>query len=135
MSLIVDTSIILAAILGEPEKPFIEKLTVGEELIAPSVLTYEVGNAFSRMIKRSRMTAAQVREAVEIYLSIPVRLVETDLRESLDISISHRIYAYDACFIEAARRLRQRLLTLDLEMMRVARDCGVKVMEVRNEGL
>ena len=42
MPLVVDTNITLAAILGEPEKSSIEKLTIGEELTGPSILPYEI---------------------------------------------------------------------------------------------
>jgi predicted nucleic acid-binding protein len=130
MALVVDTNIILAAILGEPEKTVIEKLTMGEELAAPAVLPYEIGNAFSRMAMRSRLKIEQIEAAIDIYMAIPIRLVETNLQSVLQIASEYKIYAYDAYYIEIAKRLRCRLFTLDKKMKQVAAQVGVQVLEV-----
>jgi predicted nucleic acid-binding protein len=57
-SLVVDTSTVIAVIANEPEKPLLIAKTQGYELLAPHSLGWEVGNAFSAMIKRGRITLA-----------------------------------------------------------------------------
>ena len=52
MDIIADTNIFLAIALNEPEKEQIIQLTSGVNIIAPEILPYEIGNAFSAMIKR-----------------------------------------------------------------------------------
>lgn len=52
VNIIADTNIFLAVVLDEPEKDRIIQLTSETDLIAPEILPYEIGNAFSTMIKR-----------------------------------------------------------------------------------
>ena len=49
--LVADTSTIIAVIGNEPEKPLLIAKTQGYDLIAPQSLHWEIGNAFSAMIK------------------------------------------------------------------------------------
>ena len=128
--MVVDTSVILATILGEEFHERVEDLTINEDLIAPAVLPYEVGNAFSRMAKRSRLSLEEIYEGIDAFFSIPVRLVAGDLTTVIEIAIKYGIYAYDAYFLETAMRLQKRLITLDLEMRRIARRMGLSVVEV-----
>ena len=135
MAVVIDTNIILAVILGEPEKELIKEATTGEELLAPAVLPFEVANAFSRMAKRFRLERSRISRALDIYMRIPVRLIEADLRQAMMIALDHNIYAYDAFYLETAGRLKLRLLTLDLEMRRIAADIGIRTVELSGEGL
>ena len=54
MSLVVDTSVIISVLLNEKSKSKLIKITKGENLIAPSALYWEIGNAFSAMFKGKR---------------------------------------------------------------------------------
>ena len=56
MRLAVDTSVIIAVIGNEPEKPALIAATQGYDLVAPRSLPWELGNAFSAMLKRNRIT-------------------------------------------------------------------------------
>ena len=56
MDIVIDTSALLAVILGEPERNRIVELTYGKTLIAPGSVPWEIGNAFSAMFKQSRLT-------------------------------------------------------------------------------
>ena len=55
MDIIADTNIFLVVALDEPEKNNIISLTWGCELISPEILPYEIGNAFSTMVKREQI--------------------------------------------------------------------------------
>lgn len=52
MNLVVDTSVIIAVIANEPEEATLVAQTQGADLFAPHSLYWEVGNAFSAMLKR-----------------------------------------------------------------------------------
>jgi len=54
MKIAVDTSAIIAVIAGEPEKARLIELTKDAIIVAPPSVKWEVGNAFSAMLKRSR---------------------------------------------------------------------------------
>ena len=64
MNLVVDTSVIIAVIANEPEKPALVARTQGTELFAPRSLHWEIGNAFSAMLKRQRITLEQAQAEV-----------------------------------------------------------------------
>ncbi len=56
MDVVIDTSALVAVIVGEPEKDKIVELTTGHTLIGPGSIPWEVGNAFSAMFKKGRLT-------------------------------------------------------------------------------
>ena len=130
MTILVDANIYLAVILNEPEKNKIVNLTQNLELVSPLVLPYEIGNALSAMVKRDRLTKAQILECFDIYNKIPVRLVDVDIEVALQIASDYNIYAYDAYYLEIARRFKLNLLSLDKRMLSVAIEMGIGLLEV-----
>ncbi len=130
MNIIVDTSIIIAVITNEKNKKKIIELTTGVNLFAPASLHWEIGNAFSAMFKRNKLTLKQAKVALSYYTEIPIRFSDLDLESVLDISLKHKIYAYDAYFIAAAKELNAPLLSLDKNLIKVAKIEGLKVIEV-----
>ncbi len=130
MNLVVDASIILAALTSEPERPTILKMTQDQDLLAPASVPWEIGNALSAMIRRGRVTAAQARDVLKNYERIPIRFVEVSLQDAIEVAASHNIYAYDAYLIVCAREQRCRLISLDKGLLKAAVDAGVGVLEV-----
>ena len=130
MQIAVDASVIIAVIANEPEKKALLELTTGADLIAPVCIHFEIGNAFSAMLKRRRITLAQALTALTLYQNIPIRFVEIELPVSLEIVDQLSIYAYDAYLIRTAEKYRVPLLTLDKALQHHARSYGVKVLEV-----
>ena len=129
MKIIADTNTFIAVALNEPEKLKIIELTETHDLIAPDVLPFEIGNALTAMMKNNTLKKAEVTSAWDIVQQIPVDLRHTDIKSALSIAIKFNIYAYDAYFLECAEKLRSPLLTLDLEMQRVAREMGISILE------
>jgi predicted nucleic acid-binding protein len=130
MNIVVDTSVIVAVIAREPERDSLIDLTMGADVIAPHSVHWEVGNAFSAMLKRERATPQQVRKALEAYGKMAIRFVDIELDQSLDIAEELNIYAYDAYVIRCALRYRSPLISLDHHLILCARKMNVKVMEV-----
>ena len=130
MKLIVDTSVIIAVIANEPEKPALIAATQGFELVAPYSLHWEIGNAFSAMLKRNRITLQQAEAALELYQQIPVTLVDVDLKQALELSNRLKIYAYDAYLIACALNQGCDLVTVDGGLSYAAKAAGVTVVEV-----
>jgi predicted nucleic acid-binding protein len=91
--LVSDTSTVIAVIANEPEKPLLIAKSQGYDLIAPRSLYWEIGNAFSAMIKRGRITLEQAKAAIEIYEQIPINLINVDLKQALEIVDKHKVYA------------------------------------------
>ncbi len=128
--LAIDTSIVIAVIANEPEKPLLIAKTQGYYLIAPRSLYWEFGNAFSAMLKRERITLEQAKAAIEIYEQIPLTLVDVDLKQALEIVDQRKVYAYDAYMIACALNRGCPLLTLDGGLAYAAKVAGVEVWEV-----
>jgi len=67
MSIVVETSVIISVITNEKSKSNLIKITQGEDLIAPSSLHWEVGNAVSSMFKRDIITFSLAEKAIKYY--------------------------------------------------------------------
>ena len=130
MNLVIDTSAIIAVIANEPERPAIIGHTVGANLAAPASVHWEVGNAFSAMFKRRRITLLQAKQSLRSYEQMLFRFIDIDLGQSLELSERLGLYAYDAYVLTCALKLRSPLLTLDKQLITAARLVGVRVLEV-----
>ena len=135
MAIVVDTSIIISVVLNEYTKHQIIQATKGQELIAPSSLQWEIGNAFSAMFKRKRITLEQAISGFRIYIKIPIRYPDMDFDYALKIAYENNIYAYDAYFISLSKKQRCPFLTLDKSLQEIASNFGVKVIEVNDDDI
>ena len=125
--MVIDTSAVIA---NKPERPSIVELTVGANLAAPASLHWEVGNAFSAMFRRRRITLSQATQAIRSYQRMTLRFVDIDLTQSLELSDRLGIYAYDAYVLTCALNLRLPLLTLDEGLTAAASLAGVRALGV-----
>ena len=130
MEIVIDTSALLAVIVGEPERGEVVRLTLGHELLAPGSIRWEVGNAFVSMMRQKRIGLGAALEGLRIFESIPIRLLEADLGHALALAERVGVYAYDAYILDCALRYRAPVLTLDRKMARAARALGVEILEV-----
>lgn len=130
MNLVVDASAVLAVIVSEPERSVVLEVTMGQSLVAPDSLRWEIGNAFSAMLKRSRISLQQAQQGYDSYKQMPIRSVEVNIRNALEIAHQCKLYAYDAYFIECAQRYNCPLLTLDRTLRRASIEAGVNIVEL-----
>ena len=79
MNLVIDTSVIIAVITNEEHKKKLIEMTKGVDLIAPPSLHWEIGNAFSAMLRKKRIGLEQAKSALAQYSKIPIRFHEVDL--------------------------------------------------------
>jgi predicted nucleic acid-binding protein len=129
-SVVIDASAVIAVVTNEATKPTLIRLTEGVELLSPASLPVEVGNAFSAMFKRRRISLSEAKAAVEAFKRIAIRLTAIDLGKALDLSHQLNIYAYDAYLIACSLQYRFPLLTVDGGLRDAARRVGVEVLEV-----
>jgi predicted nucleic acid-binding protein len=130
MDIVIDTSALIAVIIGEPERDRIVELTAGNTLIGPGSIPWEVGNAFSGMLKQNRLTLDEARKGFAIFESIPVRYAKPDFAHTLTLAHQTSIYAYDAYFLDCALRHNAPLLTLDRKLKTAAMNLNVITWEV-----
>lgn len=130
MDITIDTSTLLAVICGEPSRERAIAVTIGHTLVAPSSLHWEIGNALSAMIKRQRITAAQANACIDVYLKIPIRLIDVDIKQAMGLVKKLRAYAYDTYMLLCAQQIGTPLLTLDDALKIHAESVGIEVLEI-----
>ncbi len=128
MDIVIDTSALIAVIVGESERDAIVSVTEGQTLIGPGSISWEVGNAFTAMIKQRRIEVAEAQRGLEIFDNIPLRYVNINMANVVSIAAEANIYAYDAYFLDCAVRYRAPLLTLDRPLRRAAEGLGIKLI-------
>lgn len=130
MEVVIDTSALIAVIVGEPERDAIVQRVAGATLIGPGSIPWEVGNAFSAMFKRKRLSLETAIQGLAIFEAIPIRYAKPDMARVLHISEQTRLYAYDAYFLDCAIRHSAPLLTLDRGLAQAAIDRSIEVLEL-----
>ena len=130
MDIVIDTSALIAVIVGESEKAGIVAATAGHTLIGPGSIPWEVGNAFSAMMKQKRIPVENAHRAMALFNGIPLRYVKVDLSNAVSIAHKTNTYAYDAYFLDCALRHSAPLLTLDGPLRIAASRIGVNLLEV-----
>jgi len=130
MDVVIDTSALVAVIVGEPERDRIIELTAGNTLIGPGSIPWEVGNAFSAMLKQDRLTLDEAHKGLAIFESIPVRYAKPDVAHALTLAHQINMYAYDAYFLDCAIRHNAPLLTLDRKLKTAANNLNITTWEV-----
>jgi len=129
-TLTIDTSVILAVLLGESTRDSIIRLTQGANLIAPASLDAEIGNALSAQMKRGKLSVEQARLAIQSFRDIPIRQIPLRLEEALDLSGRFSMYAYDAYVLDTALAKSTPLLTLDQRMVDVAKTLNMTIIDL-----
>ena len=130
MEIVVDASVLIAVITNEPDKQKLIDLTHEAGLVAPISVHWEIGNAFSAMLKRRRVTLEEAIEALQVYLQIPIRFVDVELTDALAIADELGLYAYDAYLLRCATKYHSPLLTLDKKLILSAKSKKIPVLEV-----
>jgi predicted nucleic acid-binding protein len=52
MDIILDASAIMAVIVKEPERDFVIELTKDVEIVSPNMVSYEIANGLTKMVKK-----------------------------------------------------------------------------------
>ncbi len=131
MYITIDTSALIAAIGNEASKQKIIEVTKGCSLCAPASVHWEIGNAFSAMFKRQKLSIALAKQALAVYREIPVKYIDVPIERALEIAHAQNMYVYDAYLIQCAQQTGTALLTLDKGLKAVAEKMGISVLEAR----
>lgn len=130
MEVVIDTSVIIAVLVREPHRAALIRATAAAELIAPLSVHWEIGNAFSAMFRRRRITLRTARKAVSSYRQIPIRFSDVELERTLEVAHDLGLYAYDAYVLVCAMQHRCPVLSLDQGLVAAATHAGIKTMEI-----
>ena len=134
MEIMVDNCAIMAVIVKEPERDLVIELTKDAVIVSPDMVSYEVANALSKMMKKKVIEKERMLNAFDYFKKIPIKTIGIDFEKALEITWNYKIYAYDACYLEAAIRLNLPLLTFDGNMIKVAKELGLNILGGKNVG-
>ncbi|MBI5278795.1 MAG: type II toxin-antitoxin system VapC family toxin [Burkholderiales bacterium] len=118
--LVVDCSVLSAALFQEESRDEALALLVGKALHAPSLLDYEM---VSVAVKKSRAgwPQAVVARALEDYFQNDIELHPAGGSELHELALRYELPAYDAAYLWLAGHLKAPLATFDARLATAAR--------------
>ena len=108
-------------------------LSTDTEAVVPSIWWLEIVNVLLVAERRRRTTEVQTLEALAVLRALPIivdaNTAERSTSETLALAREYNLAAYDAAYLELARREGLLLATIDNRLSAAARDCGVFLEE------
>ena len=132
MEIVMDACAIMAVIVKEPERDLVIQLTKGAIMVSPNMVSYEIANALTKMMKKRIIEKDRMIKAFDYFKKIPIKNVEINLKNALEIAWNFKIYAYDACYLEASKSLNLPLLTFDQNIIKVGNELGIIIFGGNN---
>jgi predicted nucleic acid-binding protein len=128
MKILVDASAIMAVIMEEPGRERVINLTKNAVIVSPNIVGCEIGNGLTKMMRKKIIDKKEMIESIQYFKRLSIKLVEIDLEKALNIAWEYKIYAYDAYYLESAKRLNLSLLTFDENMGRIGKEIGLTIL-------
>ncbi len=135
--IVLDASLTLAWCFDDEFSPYADRVAETIELdgaVAPAIWPLEVANGLIAAERHSRITADDIDAIRELLAALPIEVEPLSLRSALDpvatITREFNLSAYDAAYLELARRLRSPLATLDQRLRAAAVSAGVTLVHV-----
>lgn len=131
-SIVLDTSVLVKWFVDD--EPLTERalairasLVSGEvDALVPVHLPIELAAALVRSMRRGRLAASDIPEALEAIRSFEIETADVvgGSRLATDLAVAAGIHPADALFIVAAQKRRAILVTADRRLLEVARSVG-----------
>jgi predicted nucleic acid-binding protein len=125
---VVDASVVIKWLIREPDhqraieilRAYVGRITM---LIAPRVLADEVAGAIAKQYRRKSLTAEQAIHAFDLFETYRPDLLDPPglTRQAFDLSLQHRISAWDCLYLALATRYRCDLVTADERFQRAVK--------------
>ena len=128
MEILLDASAIMAVIVDEPEREIVIKLTKNATIFSPDMVSYEIANGLTKMMKRKIIDKETMINAYWYFRKIPIEGAKVDVEKALELAWEYSTYAYDAYYLETAKRLKLPLLTFDSGMSRIGKEIGIQIL-------
>lgn len=135
MAFVVDCSVVLKWFFTAEATPGTAALldaTRSEVALVPSIWPLEVGNVLLGAERRGQRTVADSDRFVELLRTLRIEVdhagFDRSLRTTLEIARSHRLSAYDASYLELARRVGVPIASLDGDLVAGAKAMKVEVL-------
>ncbi len=126
--IVIDASCVLSFLLNQEGSKNVVSIVGENQLVAPSCLPFEIGNAISKLIKRKLISVYEGVSVFHEFARIPIRLIEPDIPNSIVIAGESESYAYDCYYLNIASQMVLPLFTYDDKMKETAEKRGIKCL-------
>ncbi len=128
--IVLDTSYLLAVVMGDEATPAEANKVLAARLLAPAIWPLEVANTFLVSQRRGRITAAQLQRLVELVAALDVQVAPSpvlSVEHWCQFSHAHGLTPYDAQYLDLALQQRCGIATCDARLAQAALRAGVPV--------
>ncbi len=132
VAIVIDASALAEVVVRSERASQVEKLFVGQPLIAPDLINSEVLSVLRGWLTRSLIDHSCAARAVHNLASAPIRRFTTSSLIDEMWSTRHNLTPYDAAYVVLARRSDAALLTLGKRLMK-APALGISLLTIRQE--
>jgi predicted nucleic acid-binding protein len=124
--IVIESSAMVNALVGDPANPSLLALLADEELHAPALLDFEVASALRGHALGGKLDPVRLEEAVEDFIAFRIERhpMTSLLRHVLDLR--DNLTAYDAAYVVLAQALDSPVVSADAKLREAAR-LGVDV--------
>ena len=69
------------------------------------MISYEIANSLTKMMKKKIIDNENMLNMFRYYEKIIIKKSEVDFIRTLEIAWNYKVYSYNACYLEPAKRL------------------------------
>jgi predicted nucleic acid-binding protein len=137
-SFVLDASVALAWLVDKPVSPYalqVQKmLHAGARAFVPALWHLEMANGLAVAARRKALSAEDADKALWFLEQMLTREINTDvgpisIRDAFATARTHQLSAYDAVYLDLARRDGVALATLDQPLRAAAKKAGVAIFQ------
>lgn len=134
---VLDASVALAWFVDNPVAPYatrVKKSLVGDaRAVVPVLWHLEMANGFAVAERRGVLTTANSTAGMTAIEQLLAQAIESSadffsIRQAFQTARTFQLSAYDAVYLDTARREQLPLATLDRNLIAAARQAGVDVL-------
>jgi predicted nucleic acid-binding protein len=134
---VLDASVALAWILDNPIAPYAiavrRAFASGKRGLVPALWHLEIANGLATAMRRRDLIGTDLDDALTTIQATVAQAIDTEMNfiavgEALANARSFQLTAYDAVYLDLARRERLPLVTLDKSLRSAAARAGVNAM-------
>ena len=135
MAFVLDSSVALAWLLPDEGSEATDALAdrlEHEPAVVPAIWPLEVGNALLIAQRRGRLTEKEVDRLLSVVVELPIETEPAALNDRMSsvMSMARKLglTAYDAAYLEIAKRRAIPLATLDARLRHACGQSGIEVL-------
>ena len=102
--------------------------------IVPALWPFEIANGLAVAERRKRITQAGIAAFLETLQRLPIQVERREAlwvwQAVLGLAREHRLTAYDAAYLDLAKRENLNLATMDHDLQDAGRTLGIALVEV-----